>query len=95
MNEETGMDGLMAWLSNLSGKMPALCQQFQIIIMSTSHQAALAKCIASSWLISYIFCRGDTRIIMIDSSLNVLQVIVSLEAVDDPLICRLDMGGEI
>ena len=51
--DETGTDteGLDAEDSR-SGRMPALHQQRQIVVVSTSSHATLASLMASSWLIS-------------------------------------------
>ena len=50
---EIGMEmlGLMVGMSEVLGKMLAFFQQFQMVVVSTSCQAASASHIASSWLI--------------------------------------------
>ena len=57
MREEMCKEGWTGWLHDLddcdkwvSGRKPALCQQFQMVIVLTSFQASSARCIALSWL---------------------------------------------
>ena len=46
--ERIGMEGMVVGVGSMSGKIPALCQQFQMVVILTSFQAVSAIHIASS-----------------------------------------------